>query len=100
MSKELSVADYHWTANCTNFFFGNSFEDDFGTDASRVSHGDADARPRRHKLSRNLLPSIHQANSPARLERSSRRATIKIQWREASYLRRASSAACARRLCK
>jgi len=29
MSKQLSVADYHRTANGANFFFGNSFEDDF-----------------------------------------------------------------------
>src|SRR6478609_1954912 len=68
MSKKLSVADYDWLTNRTNFFFGNSFEDDFGTDSGGVSHRDADARRRRHKLSRILLQSIHQANSRARRE--------------------------------
>src|SRR6266550_1539729 len=100
MSKELSVADYHGTANCANFFFGNSFEDDFGTNSSRVSHRDAHAWPRAHKLSRILLQSIHQANSPARLSDRRAERRLKIQWREASCLQRASFAACARRLCK
>ena len=70
VGENFSVADNNWGTDGADFFFSNSLEDDFGTDASRVSHGDADARPRWHKLSRNLLPSIHQANSPARLERS------------------------------
>ena len=68
MSQQLSVADYDWLTNSANFFFSNSFEDDFGTDSGGVSHGDADARQRRHKLSRILLQSIHQANSRARRE--------------------------------
>src|SRR5205085_10152937 len=100
VSKELSVADYYRTANCANFFFGNSLEDDFGTDSRRVSHRDADAWPRARKLGRILIQCIPPANSPARLSDRRAERRLKIQWREANCLQRASFAACARRLCK
>src|SRR5687767_9487704 len=42
--QQLRVADDHWHTDALYFFFSDSLEHHFRTDARRVAHGDADAR--------------------------------------------------------
>jgi hypothetical protein len=44
VGQELRVADDDRHADAPNLLFGNGYQNDFGADARRVAHSNADAR--------------------------------------------------------